>query len=95
MTIEDMDRKMAERVFTVRNEKIKAQIRALPLAEKLRLAADFLDSGAADRALAVARLAVKELEQGGTPCAPTPAKTDDAGNRGGAEPETGQEPQTP
>jgi hypothetical protein len=35
MAIEDMDRKMAERVFGLRLERLKDQIRALPTAEKL------------------------------------------------------------
>jgi len=61
MAIEDMDRKMAERVFGLRMERLKEQIRALSMAERLRLVADFLDADRRDFALAVLRLVLSEL----------------------------------
>jgi hypothetical protein len=65
MAFEDMDRRMAERNLRVRLEKWKADVRALPLAEKFRTVADLLDRGPRmhDTALAVARLAVADLEE--------------------------------
>lgn len=67
MTIEDMDRKMAVRVLGVRSEKLKADIRTLPLPDKFRLAAEFLESGTMDFARWTAQLAMSELEQLGRP----------------------------
>lgn len=70
MSIEDMDRRMAVRSFGVRIEELRAKIRDLPLPEKFRVVADFLDSGQTQFALATARLALLELEAQG-PASPT------------------------
>ncbi len=63
MGIADMDRRMAQRVFQARADALKDKIRELPTVEKLRLAADFLAVGQRDQAVAVARLALSEIER--------------------------------
>lgn len=60
---EQMPRALAERNLNVRLEKLKAEIVALPLAEKLRLAAGFLDRGERGFAKSIVRLAAKEAEE--------------------------------
>jgi hypothetical protein len=63
MPIEDMDRKMAERMFDVRAKRIAKEIASLPLSEQFRLAAGFVDHGKRSYALAVARYALAMLER--------------------------------
>lgn len=70
MSIDDMDRRMAERHFRVRAERLKEELRSLPLPEKFRAVADFLDKGAPEWALSLARYALAELERG----APVPTE---------------------
>ena len=64
MAIEDMDRKMADRVFRVRAKKLKEQVLALSLAERFRAVADFIDQEQKPIALAIAKQAIFELEHG-------------------------------
>jgi hypothetical protein len=54
-------------VFSRREEAIKAEIRALPPREQLRLAADFAEKGKCQWAVNIARLAVARLEAGEEP----------------------------
>ncbi|HKY40694.1 MAG TPA: hypothetical protein VJN18_32385 [Polyangiaceae bacterium] len=54
-----------------RVEGIKAEIRAFPTAEKLRLAADFLQRGSPEYAASIAKLAIEEAE-GRLPLVPMP-----------------------
>lgn len=62
---ENLSREEAQRSLDNRALKLKGEIRALPVAEKLRLAAEFLDAGekvVPGLALSVVRLALAEMD---------------------------------
>lgn len=62
-----MDRRMAVRAFGVRLAKLKKEIAELPVPEKLRIAAEFIeadDKHGREWALEIAKLVLAELQAG-------------------------------